>query len=200
MSFFNLFKKGRQQNKPKYKNFVNKNDDGVISVDKRIKGIKPNKYGLYPHEVLVLSYAPRYELNNNSFQSSWWYKYGIKDVNKILIMLRNKGFIKVCSLKTAIANETTSVLKHFLRDNNLKLSGKKDELVERLIDEVSYDKLSSTFTKYTYELTSTGLEVLNDEDYIPYIHRHDIEGLDIWSLGEMVKIKKPVFSFKDVIW
>jgi hypothetical protein len=34
----------------------------VIPVEKIIKGMKPNDAGLYPHEVLLLSYATKYYL------------------------------------------------------------------------------------------------------------------------------------------
>ena len=92
------------------------------------------------------------------------------------------------------------MLKDVLKDNRLKVSGKKAELVQRLIDEVSQEKLNAIFTKRTYDLTDAGNEILKKEDYSPYIHRHGIEDLDIWSLSEKVKSRKAGLSFRDVIW
>jgi len=172
----------------------------VIPVDKIIKGMKPNEVGLYPHEVLLLSYAPKYYLEGNSYPGFWWYKYGVKDVDKCLITLKDRGFLQIGSLRSAIEKETAAVLKDVLKDNRLKVSGKKAELVQRLLDEVSEEKLNTIFTKRTYDLTDAGNEILKKEDYIPYIHRHGIEDLDIWSLSEKFKNRKPGLSFRDVIW
>jgi SAP domain-containing protein len=172
----------------------------VIPVEKIIKGMKPNDVGLYPHEILLLTYAPKYYVEGNSYPGFWWYKYGVKDVDKCLISLKDRGFLQIGSLQSVIEKETASVLKDVLRDNRLKVSGKKAELVERLLEEVSEEKLNTIFTKRTYDLTDAGNEILKKEDYIPYIHRHGIEDLDIWSLSEKVKNRKPGLSFRDVIW
>jgi len=171
----------------------------VVPVEKIIKGMKPNEAGLYPHETLLLSYAPKYYVEGNSYPGFWWYKYGVRDVEKSLKSLSDRGFLHVGSLKSAIEKETAAVLKDVLRENNLKVSSKKAELVQRLLDEVPKEKLDTIFTKYTYELTNTGKEVLEKEEYIPYIHRHGIEDLDIWSLSKKVQ-DKPGYPYRDVIW
>lgn len=178
----------------------NPSEPDVIPVEKIIKGMKPNEVGLYPHEVLLLFYAPKYYLEGNTYPGFWWYKYGVKDVDKRLISLKDRGFLQIGSLRSAIEKETAAVLKDVLKDNGLKVSGKKAELVQRLIDEVSEEKLNDIFTKRTYDLTDAGNEILKKEDYIPYIHRHGIEDLDIWSLSEKVKSRKAGLSFRDVIW
>ena len=119
----------------------NPSEPDVISVEKIIKGMKPNEVGLYPHEVLLLFYAPKYYLEGNTYPGFWWYKYGVKDVDKCLISLKDRGFLQIGSLRSAIEKETAAVLKDVLKDNGLKVSGKKAELVQRLLDEVSEEKL-----------------------------------------------------------
>lgn len=171
----------------------------VIPVEKRIKGMKPNDAGLYPHETLLLSYAPKYYVKGNSYPGFWWYKYGIKDVDKSLKSLLDRGFLQIGSLRSAIEKETVTVLKGLLKANNLKVSGKKAELVQRLLDEVPEEKLKAVFTRYTYELTDEGKDVLKKEEYIPYIHRTGIEDLDIWSLSKKVQDKSG-YPYRDVIW
>ena len=188
MRLFDLFKK-----KNKYPP-----EPEVIPVEKRIKGMKPNDAGLYPHETLLLSYAPKYYVKGNSYPGFWWYKYGIKDVDKSLKSLLDRGFLQIGSLSSAIEKETATVLKGLLKANNLKVSGKKAELVQRLLDEVPEEKLKAVFTRYTYELTDKGKDVLKKEEYIPYIHRTGIEDLDIWSLSKKVQ-EKPGYSYRDVI-
>ena len=77
--------------------------DEVVPIEKRIKGQQPTCDGLYPHEILVLSYAPSIVANGeNSFAGFWWYKYGIKDVMKIVESLKEKGFIQIGSVIDAM--------------------------------------------------------------------------------------------------
>ena len=73
---------------------ITSTEDEVIPVEKRIKNANVSKHGLYPHEVLVLDYASSYYTEGNSFQGFWWYKYGVKDVDKCLRSLFNEDFYK----------------------------------------------------------------------------------------------------------
>lgn len=220
MGLFNFFKKkskkveiAKDDNNTKAKQGINikpvisikteiintAHEPDIIPIEKRIKEMKANEAGLYPHEILLLSYAPKYYVEGNSYPGFWWYQYGIKDVDKSLKSLLERGFLKVGSLKSAIEKETSVVLKDLLKANNLKVSGKKAELVQRLLAEVPEEKLKAVFTKYIYELTDTGKEELKEYEYIPYIHRHGIEGLDIYTLSVKMQ-ERTSYSYRDVIW
>ncbi|WCR29484.1 SAP domain-containing protein [Paenibacillus thiaminolyticus] len=125
--------------------------DDVIPVEKRIENANVSKHGLYPHEVLMLDYAGSYFTERNSFQGFWWYRYDVRDVDNCLRSLLNRGFLQVGNLQSAIEKETATVLKSELKNHGLKVSGKKDELVQRLMAEVSYEELNSRFAKRTYQ-------------------------------------------------
>lgn len=105
----------------------------IVPAEKRIHNATASKHGLYPHEVLVLDYASSYYTEGNSFQGFWWYRYGVRDVDKYLHSLLNRGFLKVGDLQNAIEKENATVIKDELKKHGLKVSGKKDELVQRLI-------------------------------------------------------------------
>ncbi len=171
----------------------------VIPAEKRIKDAIASKHGLYPHEVLVLDYAGSYYTEGNSFQGFWWYRYGVRDVDKCLRSLLDRGFLQVGNLQSAIEKETATVLKEELKKYGLKVSGKKDELVQRLMAEVSQEELNSRFTKRTYQLTELGKQELAEEGYVPYIHRHTLEDLDIWSLTKLIH-EQPYMPYRDKIW
>ncbi|WP_088188027.1 MULTISPECIES: SAP domain-containing protein [unclassified Desulfosporosinus] len=171
----------------------------VIPAEKRIKDAIASKHGLYPHEVLVLDYAGSYYTEGNSFQGFWWYRYGVRDVDKCLRSLLERGFLQVGNLQSAIEKETATVLKDELKKYGLKVSGKKDELVQRLMAEVSQEELNSRFTKRTYQLTELGKQALAEEGYVPYIHRHTLEDLDIWSLNKIMH-EPPHMPYRDKIW
>jgi hypothetical protein len=171
----------------------------IIPAEKRMQNAIASKHGLYPHEVLVLDYAGSYYTEGNSFQGFWWYRYGVRDVDKCLYSLLDRGFLQVGNLQSAIGKETVVVLRGELKKYGLKVSGKKDELVQRLMAEVSHDELNSHFTRRTYQLTELGKQALDEEGYVPYIHRHVLEDLDIWSLNRIIH-KPPYMPYRDKIW
>lgn len=173
--------------------------DDVIPAEKRMQNAIVSKHGLYPHEVLVLDYARAYYTEGNSFQGFWWYRYGVRDIDKCLRSLLDRGFLQVGDLQSAIALENATVLKEELKKHGLKVSGKKDELVQRLMAEVPHEELNTRFVKRTYQLTEIGKQALEEESYVPYIHRHALEDLDIWSLNRIIH-EPPYMPYRDKIW
>lgn len=173
--------------------------DDIIPAEKRMKNAIASKHGLYPHEVLILDYASAYYTEGNSYPGFWWYRYGVRDVDKCLRSLLDRGFLKVGDLKSAIALENATIIKGELKKHGLKVSGKKDELVKRLLAEVPQEELNSRFPKRTYQLTELGKQALEEEGYVPYIHRHALEDLDIWSLNRIIH-EPPYMPYRDKIW
>ena len=215
MGLFNIFKKEKPENtkekssgkipeiKVEISSSINDSydpDEGVIPIEKRIDGQEPTCDGLYPHEVLALDYAPGFYTDENNFQGFWWYKYGIKDVQKILDSLCERGYTRVGSIESAINAEKMPLIKETLKKYELKVSGKKAELVARLLENVPEDDLEKVFTRHTYELTEKGETVLKAYEWIPYIHHHrEIEDLDIWNLTDLMQTP-PKANFRDKIW
>lgn len=173
--------------------------DEVVPIEKRIKGQEPTCDGLYPHEVLVLSYAPRYCDGGNEYPGFWWYHYGIKDVTGILSSLQSRGFIQKGTIADAANMEKLPVIKEELKKHELKVSGKKADLIQRLVENVDEQELSKVFTKRPFALTKEGDALLKKYEWIPYIHSHNIEDLDVWNLTEIVQTP-PYLKFRDKIW
>lgn len=225
MSFFNLFKGKSKPVKSEVTSAQNRVQSGVIKppkanissfikvtteiipsvaeeivpAEKRMQTAIASKHGLYPHEVLVLDYASSYYMGGNSFQGFWWYRYGVRDVDKYLLSLLDRGFLEVGDLQNAIEKENATVIKDELRKHGLKVSGRKDELVKRLMEEISHEELNTRFAKRTYQLTELGKQALEEEGYVPYIHRHTLEDLDIWSLNKIIH-EPPYMPYRDKIW
>ena len=164
----------------------------VIPLATRIKTAIPSKQGLFPHELLALDYAPTFysDAETDSFQNFWYY-YGVNDVKALLSSLLKKGYLRIGELSDALENETMVTLKRTLKNHELKTSGKKEDLVKRIIEEVPHDKLNDIYPRRPYRLTDLGKEALADGDYISYIHRNQFEDLNIWTLNKLVHSGQP---------
>ena len=173
--------------------------DDIIPIEKRINGTAPTCDSLYPHEVLVLSYAEGYKTEGNSFQGFWWYKYGIKDVQAVLTKLVADGFISIGSSADALAGQKLPELKQILQSRDLKTSGKKADIIQRIVENIPPEELDALFPVKPYKRTETGESLLRKYEWIPYIHNHSIDGLDIWNLTEMVQTP-PYMKYRDKIW
>lgn len=174
-------------------------DATIIPVEKRVQKAIACKQGLFPHEILILSYAHTFYTDQDSFQRFWWTSYGVRDVQAVLTSLQERGFLQVSDLRAVLDRQTVADIKEVLKASNKKITGKKAELVQRALDELSEAELIERFPKRTYSLTEAGQLALNESAYIPYIHRKSIEGLDIWSLNRLVNTK-PLMPYRDKIW
>ena len=211
MGLFDIFKKTNKKAEPAIKmNFTvnistpqppsqEEIDAQIVPVEDRVKTAIASKRGLFPHEILVLDYAHTFYTSGNSFQGFWWYQYGVRDVQAVLDSLAQRGYLQIGDLRAALNKQTASTIKEVLKSHGLKQTGKKDELIERAISEISEDELNQRFPKRTYNLTDNGKAALEEEVYIPYIHRHSVEDLDIWSLNRIVH-SEPYMPFRDKIW
>lgn len=173
-------------------------ENEIIPVEVRIKKTIPSKHGLYPHEILALYYAHTFYIDNNEFQGFWWYQYGVKNVQKVLSSLIKRGFLKVGNLKMLLEKQTVAKLKEVLRDYEIKVTGKKEELVQRILDTIDVEELNERFPRRTYCLTDIGEETLEKEKYVPYIHRHFFNDIDIWLLNQLVNTG-PDMSYQNKI-
>jgi hypothetical protein len=170
----------------------------IIPLETRIKTAIPSKQGLFPHEILVLHYAPTFYINQSVFQEFWKY-YGILEVKDILSSLLNRGFLKIGNLKDVLKNQKLERLKIILKTNDLKASGKKENIIQILLDKIPHTELDGLFPNKTYSLTNIGEEELKNEEYIIYIHKNGYEDLGIWSLNKLVHTE-PYRPYRDKIW
>ena len=212
MGIFDLFKKKNKRSSYDHENHSDftlnitpvsslkaQREDDIVPIEIIIKGKIPVCDGLYPHEVLVLSYAPKFCENCNSFQGFWWYRYGINDVQSILNSLAERGYIQRGSIADAVNNEKVQAIKDELNKRNLSVSGKKADLVDRLVKNVSEEDLSQIFSRRPYALTNSGVNIIKKYEWIPFIHSHEIEDLNIWNLTEMMETP-PYANYRDKIW
>ena len=146
----------------------------VVPFEERKKTSFPTQNGLYVAEVLLLEYCSYgdYPKPKNGYPAFWWFTYGIRDVGHALESLYNRGFLQWAPKKQYVRTLTVPQLKQVLSDEGLSTSGKKADLMDRIIQSIPEDKLRLPGYSPKYGLTNLGQMELAQNSYIPYMHKH----------------------------
>ena len=154
----------------------------IIPIEKRIRQLKPIAEGLYAHEILALSYAETFHLSGDEYQGFWWWHYGVRDVQRMLKSLQSRGFITEGGVDSAVRACKATELKEFLKSQGLKVGGKKDDLISRVLTEADPSAVQAAFPNRTYALTDKGRRVL--EANMAIIDAHKDPMMRIWDVPE----------------
>lgn len=167
MGLFHFFKKKESKNListdvPTVTTSINKIQEDIVPIEEKIRGKLPTCDSLYPHEILVLSYATKFMASENEFQKFWWYQYGIKDVQVILSKLELNNFIEIGSIADTVMNQKLNQLKQILKTHGLKVNGKKEDIAQRVLENISLEELNVLFPVKPYKLTQSGENLLKN--------------------------------------
>lgn len=134
---------------------------------------------LSPHEkALVSAYR-----ENPAMQSA---------VDKLL----EEGFLEIDNdLYSILSKETAVRLKTILSSYGAKVSGKKDELIHRIIETAPSDIIEKEFPFRCYALTEKGEAELSENNYVVYCHRNDLDEREISKI-----IHEKNLPYRDAIW
>lgn len=169
----------------------------VVTFDDRKKTAIPSKRGLYPAEILLLAYCDKgdYPCPKKGYPGFWWFEYGIRDVGTKMLELENRGFLKLGIISDAVKSLTTSQLKDLLSAEGVSMTGNKEDLINKVIDCVSEDKLITFGLKRKYVLTSIGQAELEENAYVPYMHKLSTKttenvgsgvAFNMWSINKLL--------------
>jgi hypothetical protein len=189
----------KENKEEKFDFSISLGNDAPPPLEELLKDAIPSKNGLYPHEILMLDYANTYKVSgDNHFQGFWLYQYSVKEPQTVLKSLYDRGFITEGGLQETLNRLTLPVLKEELKSLGLKVSGKKSDLVDRLLESDAVASLEDKYSKEKlYKPTDMGKQELEDNAYVHYIHRKNY--LSIWELNKMLA-DKPGYSYRDVLW
>ena len=160
----------------------------------------PSRQGLYPHEIYILSKAANYKISDREINNFWIGGCCVEDVSDILDYLCNKGFIQPGSLRDTIGHLKVPEIKGELSAIGEKVSGRKADLVDRLIssNNVDLDVLAAKYPERYYKLTDKGESELAENEYITYLDKH--EYMTIWEMNRKLNNNPEGFSYRDLIW
>lgn len=125
------------------------------------------------------------------------YECGIRDVVAYHKKMITEGYFEEASVETRLSYLKVPELKNILIDLGQPVTGKKDVLIQRIIesaDDVTIKKVSSTTL---YELSQLGKEFLIQHNDYVMIHKHRNWGVD-WK--EFDAAHKPGMSYYDTMW
>ena len=157
--------------------------------------------GLTADQVLLLSYAKDYEIDNPSFQQFWRCRYSLSgtELRNSLTELMSFGYIAEPTIIEILSSYTIKELKAALEKYNIPPTGNKDALVRKLVENVDEQELRNNFRRRNYMITPSGKSIIEKYPYIKYVHSHDAAGYDIWSIAEAVR-SCPSAKWRDIIW
>ncbi len=176
-------------------------EKNVLTFDEHKKRSIPSKKGLYVPEILLLEYCSNgaYPGPKNGYPGFWWFEYGIRDVGAVLKSLEERNFIRWAPISNSVMRLNIPSLKEILEKHDLSVSGKKAELVERIMCSISKEELETLNLERKYELTDLGEIELSENQYVPYLHRHKY--MSVWEMNKKLNNDNPShLGYRDILW
>ncbi len=181
----------------------------VITFEERKQTCIPSKTGLYVAEILLLDYCSKgtYPNPKYGYPGFWWFEYGIQNVDVILSSLEERGYIKLCNAANSLKGLTVLELKNLLKNQGLLISGNKQELIERVKNNISESVLISKGLIQKYELTELGQTELKENEYVPYMHKYPyktndsvngFQGFNVWNINKILD-KNNKSNWKEIV-
>ncbi|MGM9630033.1 SAP domain-containing protein [Butyricicoccus sp.] len=163
----------------------------VVTFEDRKKISYPSKSGLYVAEILLLEYCSygTYPHPKTGYPGFWWFTYGIRNVGNALKSLEDRGYIQWASARNQIPQMTVPQLKEIASKLDIKISGKKSNIVKSILDNATDSEIDSVIGEKKYELTEKGSEELRDNGYVPYMHK-----------CKYTTIEKPLSGYEFNVW
>ena len=170
--------------------------DGPLPLSTLLKTATPSKQGLYPHEIMMLEYAPHFKTTHNNFQNFWYWQYSVTEPQAILDSLFERGFTEVGDLRSALEKLKLPEIKEELKLINQKVTGKKAELIDRLMEFGDLAALGKKYSERYYVLTPKGEQELRDNQYVSYLHRQ--RHMSVWEMNQ--RIAQTHYPYRDILW
>ncbi len=126
--------------------------------------------GLFPGDIVML-----WRIGFGNFTNETWipdyfeYRYGVK-ASESIQRLMDAQCIEVLSARETMTLISAPVLKRYLKTKGLKLAGKKQEILDRVLEHFTEEELQELTDLRKYEATPQGLHLIAKYDAIIQEH------------------------------
>ncbi|ANB58577.1 SAP domain protein [Anoxybacillus sp. B7M1] len=151
-----------------------------------------NNGGLTIEEILMLALIEEKDTNNDFFPGFWQYSYNVNPKLLFANLIKKGFYLKEKSLTTTLERKTVDELKEILRKHNLKVSGRKQELIDRILNELCEEELNSIELIEVYKRNEKAKEIIEKNEHIIFFHRNQTE-ISIYEAHDF-KNKNPHYS------
>ena len=154
--------------------------------------------------VILVALAEKYKVGEKKYPEYFRSRYGIGFPNELFSKLEKDGFIKPASASDSLPHLKLPELKEIATQYGIKTSGKKDELCQRIIEQVPEAELGKHVPDRYWVVTDAGKELLKKNPHVTYYlekHKYTLDtiGLDINAIDKLFS-NKPNGRVRDVIW
>jgi len=136
-----------------------------------------------PVEILMLRYVGKGIEADRDFPGYWKYQYNV-NAQELVVGLLNRGFLKIGDIDVSLQHMEIKALKEILATAGLKVSGKKEDLIARIVEGIDEQSLLALHLQ-TYIVRSEKGEKILAENECPDMKKY-FEAKEVYGNKESV--------------
>ena len=127
----------------------------------------PSKNGLKPHEIILLERASTFQAENiPEHIAKKWYIHFHENITEKINHFIAEEFLCIGDITKKINKVSVPILKKVLLELGFDATGKKEDIINRLLKNISPQKLNEYIPIKFYELTQKGKDELTANKYL----------------------------------
>lgn len=151
-------------------------------------------------KILALMLADRQPSSFQLTQSFWRHRYRV-DPSTWLREFEQQGVLTIAVVpEISLQNLTVATLKQVLRRYQLKVSGRKAQLIMRLQQNVSPATLKRDFPQAFYLLTDAGKKLVEQNQLVWWLHQHYVAGVIDFAAAQQTQLPRDLTEYDTLIW
>lgn len=118
-----------------------------------------------PVEILMLRYVGKGIEADRDFPEYWKYQYNV-NAQELVVSLLNRGFLKIGDIDVSLQHMEAKELKEILAKAGLKVSGKKGDLVARIVEGIDKHSLLALHLQTYIVRSEKGEKILAENEHL----------------------------------
>lgn len=139
------------------------------SIDRRL--LKPLEEGILPGDIILLMWSDK-KASQMTPPLYFKYDYGIDAISHRQQLI-SAGYLKYADSYELVEALSVSQLKEILRKNNLPVSGRKKELINRIKEKAPDESYAENFSETFLVASSQGQQLLQKYENLVWAHKHN---------------------------